>query len=164
MRTPGEFPTEIVLRDYRPGDWEAMHALDVQCFAPEFQFSRRMMRSFAEDQGAITLLAFAQSELAGFCIVQLEDATGYVVTLDVAESYRRRGIARRLMEEAESRVRGAGGVAMALHVFTGNTAAIRFYEKTGYERAGRTDGFYGRNLDALVYRKRLGRAAPPRYS
>jgi ribosomal-protein-alanine N-acetyltransferase len=145
---------EVMLREYRPGDWEAMYALDVTCFAPEFRFSRRVMRGFAEAPGAITVLAESAGELVGFCVVQMEGQVGYVVTLDVAESWRRRGLARRMMEDVERKVRAAGGTGMALHVFTGNAGAMQFYEGMGYGRAGRVEGFYGRGLDALLYRKR----------
>jgi [ribosomal protein S18]-alanine N-acetyltransferase len=44
---------------------------------------------------------------------------------------------------------------MALHVFSGNTGAMRFYEKLGYDRIGMERGFYGRGLDALLYRKEV---------
>jgi ribosomal protein S18 acetylase RimI-like enzyme len=40
---------------------------------------------------------------------------------------------------------------MALHVYTANTAAVRFYETIGYTRTGMAEGFYGRGLDALMY-------------
>jgi len=149
---PMDYPT---LRSYRPGDWQAMHALDLLCFAPAFRFSRGAMRSFAEAPGAFSLLAHAQGTLAGFCIAQLEDRTGYIVTLDVASAWRRRGLARRLMAELESRLLAAGAAEMHLHVFTGNEAAIRFYESIGYTRIGMAENFYAQNLHALVYRKKF---------
>lgn len=147
---------DVTLRDYRPGDAEAMHALDVLCFEPAFQFSRRAMRSFAEAKSSMTVLAEAGEDLVGFSIIQMEEQLGYVVTLDVAAAWRRQGLARRLMEEMESRVRATGGVGMVLHVFKGNAGAMRFYESMGYGRAGMAEGFYGRGLDALVYQKRMG--------
>ncbi len=147
---------EIELREYRVGDVEAMYALDVACFEPVFQFSRRAMRRFAEARGAMTVLAEVEGELAGFAIVQMEEEVGYVVTLDVAAAWRRQGLARRLMVEMEARVVAAGGVGMELHVFVGNVGAVRFYEGMGYGRMGMVEGFYGRELDALVYGKRLG--------
>ena len=144
----------VVLREYRAGDWERMYALDVECFEPEFRFSRRVMRGFAENPGAMTVLAEAAGELVGFCVVQMEGQVGYVVTLDVAAAWRRRGLARRMMEDMETKVRTAGGTGVALHVFAGNAGAMRFYESMGYGRMGRVEGFYGRGLAALVYRKR----------
>jgi ribosomal-protein-alanine N-acetyltransferase len=113
------------------------------------------MRSFAETPGALAVLAEAVGELLGFCLVQIAGKVGYVVTLDVAAAWRRRGLARRMMEDLETRVRAGGAIGMSLHVFTGNAGAMRFYESMGYGRAGRVEGFYGRGLDALVYRKRF---------
>jgi len=145
----------VVLREYRAGDLEAMYALDLVCFEPVFRFSRRAMRRFAEAAGAVTVVAEAEGDLAGFAIVQMEGEVGYVVTLDVAPAWRRRGLARRLMEDAEARVRAAGGVGMELHVFVRNVGAVLFYEGIGYGRIGRVEGFYARGMDALVYAKRL---------
>jgi len=149
---PMDHPT---LRGYRPGDWQAMHALDLICFEPVFRFSRGAMRSFAEAPGAVIVLAEAQCALAGFGIAQLQDQAGYVVTLDVAPEWRRHGLARRLMAEIESRLLAAGAVEMHLHVFTGNTAAISIYESIGYAQAGTAENFYAQNLHALVYLKPL---------
>ncbi len=146
---------EVTLRDYRPGDVEAMYALDVVCFEPVYRFTKRAMRRFAEATGAVTVIADAASELAGFTIAQMEGRVGYVVTLDVAPAWRRRGLARRLMDEAENRIAASGGLAMELHVFTGNLSAIRFYETIGYTRIGLAENFYARGMDALVYSKKL---------
>ena len=143
------------LRDYRLGDWQPMYALDLLCFDPVFRFSRGAMRAFAEAPGAVTVLAESEGGLAGFCVAQLEDSTGYVVTLDIAPASRRRGLARRLMAEVESRLRSAGATDIELHVFTGNEGAIRFYETIGYACVGVAENFYAQNLHALLYRKRL---------
>jgi ribosomal-protein-alanine N-acetyltransferase len=145
----------LTLREYRTADLDAIYALDVVCFKPPFRFSRRAMRSFAEAAGAVTVLAEAQGELAGFCIAQLEKQTAYVVTLDIAPAFRRQGLARRLMAELEAKASAAGATSVALHVFTGNTGAIQFYESIGYNRAGRAEAFYGRGLDAFIYRKKF---------
>ena len=152
---------EISLRNYRGLDIEAMFRLDVACFAPEFRFDRESMRVFAEERDAIALVAEKMDgELAGFVIVHVERVAagrrGYVVTLDVAETWRRRGLARMLMREAEKRAVAAGARWMELHVFTGNESAIRFYERLGYERIAMRRRFYGaEGLDAFAYRKEL---------
>jgi len=154
--SPSEAPMDhAILRGYCPGDWQAMHALDLICFEPVFRFSRGAMRSFAEAPGAVIVLAEAQRALAGFCIAQLQDRTGYVVTLDVAPEWRRHGLARRLMTDVESKLLAAGAVEMHLHVFTGNTAAICIYESIGYAQAGTAENFYAQSLHAHVYRKQL---------
>jgi [ribosomal protein S18]-alanine N-acetyltransferase len=151
----------VSIRDYGIADLESMFRLDEVCFAAEFRFDLRSMREFAGERGAVVRVAEASDgEIVGFVIVHMESDedgwVGYVVTLDVAEAWRRRGLAGRLMRNAERKVMEAGGAAMALHVFTGNAGAIAFYERLGYERLGVRPGFYGRaGLGAFVYRKAL---------
>ncbi len=152
---------EIVLREYREADLEAICRLDEDCFAAAFRFDRKSMREFAEARNAICLVAETRrGEIAGFVIVHLDRVAaglqGYVVTLDVAEEYRREGVASRLMLEAESRAGAAGARRMELHVFTGNEGAIRFYERMGYSRLAVRRRFYRADgLDAFLYRKEL---------
>jgi ribosomal-protein-alanine N-acetyltransferase len=152
---------EIILRGYRANDLEAMFRLDEDCFTEEFRFDRRSMREFAEQRGAVVRVAEGpRGEIAGFVIVHLEEAVtgrrGYVVTLDVRPEYRRKGLAGRLMREAEAGALAAGVRSMQLHVFTGNAGAIRFYEGLGYARIGTRRGFYGApGRDAFVYGREL---------
>lgn len=151
---------KIVLREYRPGDLEGMFRLDERCFAVEFRFDRRAMRWFVERRGAVSVVADGEDgEIAGFVIVQVERVAagrrGYVVTLDVAVEWRRRGLAAKLMAEVERRAWTAGAGWMELEVFAGNAGAIFFYERMGYSRVGERCGFYGEGLDGLVYRKGL---------
>jgi ribosomal-protein-alanine N-acetyltransferase len=148
----------VILREYRDADLEAICRLDEACFAEAFRFDCESMREFAEARSAVALVAEEDSGgIAGFVIVHVEMGErrrGYVVTLDVAEEFRREGVASRLMMEVESRV-GTGW--MELHVFTGNEGAIRFYERMGYRRVGMRRRFYQADgLDAFLYCKELG--------
>ena len=139
------------LRGYLPPDLDALVALDNICFEPPFRFSRSAMRSFVlRKTPASPLLTAADGSLAGFCVLHTQhaqpEAVGYIVTLDVAAGYRRRGLAGDLMARAEDQALEAGCAAVALHVFTGNAAAIRFYERRGYVFSHRAASFYGRTL------------------
>jgi ribosomal-protein-alanine N-acetyltransferase len=153
--------SEIFFRDYRATYLEGMFQLDEACFAEEFRFDRASMREFAEEPNAIVRVAeIGSGEIAGFVILHVEhvasELRAYVVTLDVALEHRRKGLASRLMREGEQRASAAGVRWIRLHVFTGNTGAIRFYEWLGYERISRKPGFYGKaGLDAFVYGKEL---------
>ena len=152
---------EIALHDYRLSYLDAMYALDQQCFSAEFRFDRMSMQLFAETPEAIVRVAVMKNgDVVGFVIVHREaiatEHRAYIVTLDVAEQYRRRGLAQRLLRDAEERAVIGGVRWIALHVFTGNESAIRFYERSGYERAEVRRRFYGKaGLDAFVYRKDL---------
>jgi ribosomal-protein-alanine N-acetyltransferase len=148
------------LRGYLPSDLDALVALDDICFDPPFRFSRSAMRSFVTAKSArVPIAVAADGSLAGFCILHVQrvqpHAVGYIITLDVAAEHRRRGLAGKLMDRAEALALQAGCEAVALHVFTGNTTAIRFYERRGYVFSHWAAGFYGRGTDALVYHKEL---------
>ena len=148
------------LRGFRPSDLDALVALDDVCFDPPFRFSRSAMRSFVQARNArVTIAEATDGSLAGFCVLHLQhakpDVVGYIVTLDVAAEYRRRGLAGELMDRAEAEALEAGCSAVALHVFTGNATAIRFYERRGYVFSHRAAAFYARGVDALVYHKEL---------
>jgi [ribosomal protein S18]-alanine N-acetyltransferase len=155
---------EVVLRGYRGEDLTEICRLDEACFAKAFRFSRGSMRQFVERKGAIVVVAEwclggetrhdECIKIVGFVVVHVErSGRGYVVTLDVAEEWRRRGLAGAMMEEAETQARVAGAVGMELHVYSGNEGAIGFYEGRGYQRMGVVKSFYGRGMDAFVYRK-----------
>jgi ribosomal-protein-alanine N-acetyltransferase len=151
---------EVVLRGYRNDDLEAMFRLDLLCFEPRFRFSREQMKRFAASRKARVAIVEIGSQLAGFCIAHVENLpgsgkVGYLVTLDVAPEARRLGLARTLMDRAEADALEAGCVAMMLHVFSGNGAAIGFYERMGYVCSHTAVSFYGAGADALVYHKPL---------
>jgi [ribosomal protein S18]-alanine N-acetyltransferase len=147
----------VEFRRYERRDLEAMVALDAECFAPPFRFSHDAMQRFAEAANAWAVIAQTEGALAGFCIVHLERAetvdVGYVVTIDVAEGFRRARIGERMLAEGEAWVRRSGGAGMMLHVFVKNGGAIRFYERLGYGRVGGQRGFYGPGIDAAMYWK-----------
>jgi ribosomal-protein-alanine N-acetyltransferase len=151
------------LRGYRPDDLEALYALDVVCFEPPFRFTRSAMRRFATAANARVVIAESQGVLPGFCIVHIErvrgSRIGYIVTLDVAPEHRRQGLAQTLIAEAERYSAQANCDALALHVFAGNEAAIRFYARIGFTYIGLEEDFYGRGLAAEVWRKDIAPAA-----
>jgi ribosomal-protein-alanine N-acetyltransferase len=149
----------VTLREYRSGDIEPMYALDVLCFEKPFRFTRAAMRKFAEARNARVLIAEDAEAMVGFAILQIEKTRdgllGYVVTLDVAPEHRRRGVAGSVMHEIERLSQAENCVALVLHVFVGNAAALRFYDAAGFARSQRVMGFYGPNFDAWIYQKLL---------
>lgn len=61
----------------------------------------------------------------------------YVERLVVSEDYKRQGLARNLLYEAESLGRAAGKSSIGLHVSGVNQPALRLYEREGYEETSR---------------------------
>jgi len=75
--------------------------------------------------------------------------------LMVAKHARGQGVGRALLEAAVEWARGAGIRKLELHVFPWNEAAIRLYERFGFEREGYRKAHYrragdNRDVDAVL--------------
>ena len=92
-----------------------------------------------------------KDELVGYLIISRYVDAWHVMNIAVAPAYRRRGIARNLMErlfEVTSRDARRG---YTLEVRVSNEAAIRLYEGLGFKTRGIRRGYYTDNReDALV--------------
>jgi ribosomal protein S18 acetylase RimI-like enzyme len=66
-----------------------------------------------------------------------KNSEAYVERLVVSPDYRRRGIARLLLQAAEELARESGKETIGLHVSGNNLPALRLYEAEGYKEASR---------------------------
>jgi ribosomal protein S18 acetylase RimI-like enzyme len=66
------------------------------------------------------------------------EVEAFVFDVEVVASCRGRGLGRAAMEAAESSARALGGTVMRLNVFGHNTAALRLYDRLGYQVASTT--------------------------
>jgi len=87
-----------------------------------------------------------EGEMAGTAIVQRRGTTdAWVVgTVAVRPEFRRRGIARRLVEAGLDLIRERGGTQAILAVIDGNVPACALYESIGFEHYGGTIEFDAR--------------------
>jgi ribosomal protein S18 acetylase RimI-like enzyme len=65
----------------------------------------------------------------------------YLERLVISPSFRRQGMARRLLSAAEDLARDAGKKTMGLHVTGDNLGALRLYEAEGYAEVSRQRSF-----------------------
>ena len=149
-------PEEFLIRAGTIADLDVMYELDTVCFDEVFRFSRAAIRRFSQGPTRFTFIAEAlNGELAGFVILSLhiKYGLGYIVTLDVSPTHRRRGVAALLMNAAEQHAAADPVDKIELHVYSGNTGALELYTRRGYIEIGFEEAFYGEGLDALVLRK-----------
>lgn len=88
-----------------------------------------------------TLIALVEGEYAGYITIvfgkfRKVGETAYIV-IGVKAAHRGKGIGTRLLNEAEHFARSRKMHRMELEVFEGNQAAVRLYEKLGYQIEGR---------------------------
>jgi ribosomal-protein-alanine N-acetyltransferase len=147
----------FTLRDFKPEDFDRLHAIDQQCFPPGIAYSRRELSYYMKLRGAFTIVANDErGAIAGFIVAQKHQrGMGHVVTIDTLEGYRRSGLGTLLMAEVEGRLKTAGCDAMFLETAVNNVAAISFYQRLGYVVVKTLPGYYSNDLDGLLMVKRF---------
>ena len=90
-------------------------------------------------------------ELIGYLIISRYVDAWHVMNIAVAPEYRRRGIARSLMERLFEVTARDARRGYTLEVRVSNEAAIRLYEELGFKTRGIRRGYYTDNReDALI--------------
>ena len=84
----------------------------------------------AEQAGVIVGYAYARLEARDWN--DLLDAHGALHDIFVAESVRRQGVARRLVEAVRERLQGKGAPRLVLHTASKNHAAREFFSALGF--------------------------------
>lgn len=117
-------------------------------------WSRSMFAGELAKPSAICIGAFdvdGTESLTGYLIVSRYVDAWHVMNLAIDESYRRRGIARRLLEELFATTKDDTMRGYTLEVRVSNTTAITLYEHVGFRITGVRRGYYTDNReDAYV--------------
>ena len=91
----------------------------------------------------------------GLVIARAVAGEAEILTIGVAPSARRRGLARALLAAALAAARARAAETMFLEVEADNAAAIALYCSVGFTPAGRRRDYYGAGRDALLFSLRL---------
>lgn len=152
----------MLLREYKPSDLKTLHAIDTACFPPGISYTLEELRSFITIRTAKTWVAEENGEAVGFLVAHktanklTKWAEAHIVTVDVIEQARRRGVGGALMDTAEDWARVQGCRAVSLETAEDNAAAQTFYRKRGYEKTDIVENYYENGASAWVMTKRIG--------
>ena len=146
----------VSTRQYDSHDFAALYKLDQACFPPGISYSKTMLRYFLAQPAAECLVAVDGARIIGFLISEENPPLGHIITLDVAESHRRRGVGTLLLRESEQHLAFRGVRTVLLETATTNDAGIAFWERHGYRREAVLKNYYSGRMDAYEMRKRLG--------
>ena len=108
--------------------------------------------------GSIILLDMmeADKKLIGYIGIKAVIDEGYITNIAVFPEFRRRGVAKALLNKVFEFAKEKGLSFVSLEVRPSNTEAISLYEKTGFKEEGRRKNFYRLPLeDALIMTKRF---------
>ena len=144
-----------LLRPYASSDFEALYALDRACYPPGIAYSKNMLRWYLHLRGALCIVAELNGEIQGFILAETEPPEGHIITLDVAEQFRRAGVGTVLTAAAEKMMAQRGVSTVELETATDNEAGVAFWKRHGYRTEGIIPRYYLDRVDAFFMRKAL---------
>jgi ribosomal-protein-alanine N-acetyltransferase len=124
-------------------------------------WSAAEIESLLAQDGVLAFVArraspFGSRRAVGFVMIRVAGDEAEVLTLAVGERHRRRGLGRRLMDEAMRRLYHDRVGALFLEVDEANAAARALYARLGFREVGRRRNYYatagGGSSGAVVLR------------
>ena len=168
---------QFTIRDYRAADFDRLWQIDQLCFPDGIAYTQMELTGFIMKRNAITLVAEAHAAntgesdqadqgadapakdecIVGFAVAHpMRGRIGRILTLDIISHARRFGLASRLMQEIERRLRTAGCNQVYLETAVNNGPALQLYRKLGYEIVRTLPEYYSsQSLDAYQMAKQL---------
>ncbi len=131
--------------------------IEEQCFNQE-AFTKRQIAYLLTDYNTIALVANANNEISGFIITQVEIENDtlfvHIITINVASAFRRKVISTRMLQEMETLLKQKGISECHLEVREDNSAALKLYQKNGYQKISKLEKYYGK-AHGLYFKKTL---------
>jgi len=144
------------LRAFRAADLPILHEIDRTCFPPGVAYSQAELARFIGHRRSRTWVAEDAGKIVGFLVAsRTQTSMMHVITIDVKEGWRRRGVGDALMNAAEDWGRGHGLRGASLETAEENRAAQEFYRKRGYTKIGEVTNYYANGSTAWVMGKPL---------
>ncbi len=146
----------MILRFFKPADLAALHKIDAACFPRGVSYSLEELQAFIRHRYSKTWVAEENGEIIGFLVAQCVAGEAlHIVTIDVKEGWRRRGVGAALMNAAEEWGNRQSLKLVSLETAEDNQGAQAFYKKRGYIRLNRVERYYANGAAAWVMGKWL---------
>lgn len=152
----------MTFRRARIDDLSALVSLERQVFPTPWDADT--FDATLEDPRCISVLAMEDDGLAGYCLALDLSSMVHILNLAVHPSWRRKGIARRLVREVVAQAVQCGKTCAVLEVRTSNTHARSLYASMGFTHVSTWRRYYtDTDEDAVIMvkdlRSRLARDA-----
>jgi ribosomal-protein-alanine N-acetyltransferase len=145
----------FVVRAYTQSDFAALYKLDQQCFPVGISYSKQMLQYFLNLPSADCLVAEDGKKIAGFVLSEENPPLAHIITLDIAEAYRRQGVGTALLREMDEHFAFRGVHSVLLETSVENQSGIAFWQRHGYRTEAVLKRYYLGRIDAYEMRKRL---------
>lgn len=142
----------MTITNMKPEHVPQVARLEQQCFADPW--SERSVGSELENPLSLWLVALEGEQVVGYVGSQTVLEETDMMNIAVSADFRRKGIARALIEALVEKLREKGSRCLTLEVRISNIPALRLYEYMGFSQVGLRKNYY-RNPkeDACILRK-----------
>jgi ribosomal-protein-alanine N-acetyltransferase len=114
-----------------------------------WRYRAQSVRQLITDAETVTLVARSGEAVAGFGIMKFGDERAHLVLLAVRQDFRRRGIARRVIQWLVESAATAGVASIHVELRARNTGAYAFYRTIGFAETLRVPGYYAGRETAI---------------
>jgi len=114
-----------------------------------WRYRTQSVRQLIADGETVTLVARRADGVAGFGIMKFGDERAHLVLLAVCPPFRRRGVARRIIQWLVESAKIAGVASLHVELRAGNKDAHAFYRAIGFEETLRVPGYYSGRETAI---------------
>ena len=148
---------KTLVRPATSTDFPTLLRIDQGCFPAGIAYDAAELFYYMKRPGARTLVVEVHEHVAGFLVMEVlaRRRCATMVTLDIREEHRRRGCATRLLQTSEQILRSEKIRQYELQVDVGNSAALEFYRKHGFEIVRVLSHYYPNGNDAYFMVKQL---------
>ena len=106
-----------------------------------------------------TLVAVVAEEVIGWCCSRYVQNEAELLKISVAESWRRRSVAKFMLAALEKQLRTVAVLTLYLEVRSENLPALSFYRQAGFTATGRRINYYSQPRDdAVILRKPISQS------
>ncbi|MGA7788187.1 MAG: GNAT family N-acetyltransferase [Xanthobacteraceae bacterium] len=128
-----------------------VHAASFQRGWSEYEIHRLLLES-----NVIAHRVMSGGKLIGFILSRQAAGDAEILSVAIAPAWRRRALARPLLDLHLRRLAGLGIRAVFLEVGKDNAPARALYKRAGFREVGQRQGYYSGGMAALVLRRDLG--------
>lgn len=147
---------ELTIRSMNEADLAAVVAIEKEVFPDPWP--RRSFEEAMTERHWRTIVSLCGEKLIGYACWLVVDVESHLTNIAVTGPYRRKSVAKRLLDHILRDVTEAGCEYLLLEVRPSNIGAIAFYKKHGFELMYRRPHYYRRPAeDALVLVRYLDR-------
>ena len=147
----GKTKTYNVIIDFaNENDIDSIVRIEGECFCGE-AWSREMIESDFFKRSKYIVARNDYEEVIGYISMLDLDIEGEVLRVAVKKQYRRKGVARQMINFLVDYLKERGYQKLYLEVKSTNAEAIALYENLGFVKFNERRNYYGEGEDAINY-------------